>query len=350
MLDALDYLAHSAKHPAQAVTVLFGDEAFLKRQVLGRLRQEVLGGGDADFSLSEFAGEKAEWREVIDELSTVAMFGGGQRLVAISDADDFVSRYRPELEDYVAKPKSTSILVLEVGSWPSNTRLAKAVADRGLPIECKCPPPAKLLKWLTSWAKQHHQAQLDGAAAEQLLEVVEPELGLLDQELAKLAALAGPGGAITLDMVHDAVGGWRTKTTWDMLDSAVAGDAREALTQLDRLLFGGEVPIALMGQISSTLRRFAAATRLIEQAEASKRKISLRQALEEAGFKSFIVGKAESQLRQIGRVRGAKLYRWLLDADLALKGASSAPPRLILEQLIARLSRAAAPDAPKARV
>ena len=85
------------------------------------------------------------------------------------------------------------------------------------------------------------------------------------------------------------------------------------------------MPIAILAQIGSTLRRFAAAARLIEQAEAAGRRLSLRQALEEAGFKAFTLSKAESQLRQIGRVRAARLYRWLLDADLALKGSSSSP-------------------------
>ena len=47
----------------------------------------------------------------------------------------------------------------------------------------------------------------------------------------------------------------------------------------------------------------------------------------------------------LGRERAGRLLGWLLEADLALKGASSSPPRarLVLEQLIVRLSKAAAP-------
>jgi DNA polymerase-3 subunit delta len=228
-----------------------------------------------------------------------------------------------------------------LGTWPSNTRLFKALAESGLQLECKFPPPAKLLKWLTAWAKRRHEVQLDPAAAEALIELVEPNLGLFDQELAKLAAIAGVDGTVTAELVNSAVGGWRTKTAWEMLDAAASGDAREALVQLDHLLVGGEVPIALLAQIATSLRRFAAATRLIQQAEAARRRISLREALEQAGFKSFVLGKAEAQLRQLGRVRGKQLYTWLLESDLALKGASSSGPRarLVLEQLVARMAR-----------
>jgi DNA polymerase-3 subunit delta len=279
-------------------------------------------------------------RDVLDELSTVALFGSGKRMVIVENADGFITRYRAELEDYVAKPRAKAVLVLAANSWASNTRLYKAIAEAGLQIECKTPTPAKLSNWLVDWAKRKHRAKLEAAAADVLAEMVEPELGLFDQELAKLAALAGDA-PITPELVRENVGGWRVKTTWEMLDAATSGDAAEAIVQLDRLLLAGEVPIAILAQIASTLRRFAAATRIIEMAETERRRISLRQALEGAGFKPFALGKAESQLRQLGRARAGKLHAWLLEADLALKGTSSSGvrARMVLEQLIARMAR-----------
>jgi DNA polymerase-3 subunit delta len=136
-----------------------------------------------------------------------------------------------------------------------------------------------------------------------------------------------------------------------MLDAALAGNAREALVQLEQLLLAGEQPVGILAQISASLRRFAAAARLIERAESARRKVSLRQVLEEVGVKSFVLAKTEAQLRQVGRVRAQRLYRELLEADLALKGASSSPARarLVLEELIARLSTAAAPAATRVR-
>ena len=336
-LHALDYLQTPGKHPPRPVCVLFGDEKFLKRQVLGQLRHEVLGSGDGDFSLSEFEGPTAVLRDVLDELATLAMFGG-TRLVVVDEADDFVSRYRPELEDYVAKPKSDGVLLLNVKSWPSTTRLHKAVAANGLAVDCGAPPPARLTRWLTSRAGEAHGFQLPLAAAEMLVDMVGSELGMLDRELSKLALTAGPGGKITAGTVGQLVGGWRAKTAWVMLDAVLSGDAPAAVVQLDRLLLAGESPVALLGQISASLRRFAAATRLILQAEAAGRRLGLRDALQQAGIRAFVLGKAERQLRRLGRHRGDQLYDWLLEADLDLKGGSAVPPRLILERLILRLA------------
>src|SRR5689334_7250571 len=111
-LHALDYLAEAAKTKIPAVCVAFGDEPFLKLAVVASLRQEALGDGDAEFSLSRFEGAASEARAVFDELSTVALFGGGRRLVIVEDADDFVSRNRAALEAYVAHPSQAGILLL----------------------------------------------------------------------------------------------------------------------------------------------------------------------------------------------------------------------------------------------
>jgi DNA polymerase-3 subunit delta len=344
-LHALDFLAEKSHPPIPPVCALFGDEPFLKTLVLAELRRAVLSDRDAEFALSRFDGRTAQWRTVSDELLTVGLFGGGDRLVVVDDADDFVSENRGHLEAYVARPSRTGRLVVVVESWPSTTRLAKHTAANGLAVECKSPPQAKLVKWLGTLARERHDARLDRDAAEMLVEIIGPELGLIDQELAKLAAAAG-AAPIGAELVEQLVGGWRAKTAWDMLDAAVEGRTGQALVELDRLLLAGENPIAIMGQIAPTLRRFAAATRLIRQSEASSGRANLRQALELAGVKSFFVQKTEAQLRRLGRERAGEIYRWLLEADLALKGTSSSPARarIVLEQLVARLG---APEASK---
>lgn len=348
-LDLIDKLP--AKFPP--VCVLFGDEDYLHRQVIGAIRKAVLGEGDAEFSYRVFDGEEASLREVLDELITVSLFGDGQRVVLVDNADDFVKRYRPELEDYIERPGSAGILLLSASSWPSNTKLYKKLADVGLQIDCKTPDVDTLVKWLKQQAKL--QGVTFGAEADhRLLEIVGPEMGRLEQEVAKLALIgtttvansdAPPKsrGQITREMVDQLVGGWRAKTAWEMIDLALAGEAAGAIEQLDRLLAAGEHPIGLLAQCGASLRRLAAATRLVAQADAQKQRIQLRQALEQAGVKTWpaAMNKAEAQLRQLSRSRGEQIYRWLLEADLAMKGSSSAPARArsVLEQLFAKMAK-----------
>lgn len=338
--DALAFIAGKPPAELPVICVAFGNESFLRSHVRTHIRQAVLPGEDDEFSLTVLPGKTTAWRDLADELHTVGLFGGSGRLVILEEADDFVSKNRPALEDYAERPARGNHLLIEVDTWPKNTRLYKKLDSVGCQIDCSKPRPQKLSIFLPKWSRQAHQATLDLDASELMLDIVGPELGLLDQELAKLAAATEPGQSITAQTVQELTGGWRAKTTWDMLDAAASGDAAEALRQLERLLVGGEHPVAILGQIGSTLRRFAAATRMIEQGTFRGRD-ALSQALTKAGFKPFVIRKAEAQLRQLGRQRGSQLYRWLLEVDLQLKGASQIDPRTILERLIVKMSKQA---------
>ncbi|MDZ4782695.1 MAG: DNA polymerase III subunit delta [Planctomycetia bacterium] len=340
-LNALDWLSKSPPKAYPGVCVAYGDDAFLKRLVLSRLRKGILGDGDGEYSWDELDEKetKVALRDVLDELSTVSLFGSGKRVVAVLNADEFVTRFRPQLEDYVAKPRDTGVLILDVKTWPANTRLFKAVAASGLQIECKGPSADRASGWLVQWAGERHQAKLERPAAELMVDIVGPELGLLDQELAKLASAAGEQ-PIDVALVRDLVGGWRAKTAWELIDAALGGQSSEALQQLDRLLSGGEHPLAVLGPLGWSLRQMGAAVGVLEQGDAAGRKPSLRTAMEQAGVKPFVIGKVEKQLMRLGRQRGSQLLRWLLEADLAMKGSSSSNhrARLVLEELICRLS------------
>jgi DNA polymerase-3 subunit delta len=114
--------------------------------------------------------------------------------------------------------------------------------------------------------------------------------------------------------------------------------------QLDRLLQSGEHPLALVGSIAWSLRRYAAATRIFQQAERRGEKMPLREALTQAGVRDWpfgAVAKAEERLKQLGRHRAGRMYRWLLELDLSLKGSHSPDTRArwALEQLILRMAK-----------
>lgn len=355
-IHAFDYLAEPSKHAPAAVNVLFGDDAFLQALVLKQLRGALVDGRE-DVQFSTFASQ-SPWRDVADELSTGSLFGGGgKRLVLLEDADDFVSAHRERLEDYFAKPKSTSALLMCVDAWAANTRLYKAGDASGLQINCNVPVRAgsknkdpdvpRIAKWLVAWAKGTHKIALESAAADELVEIVGPYLGVLNQDLAKLALYVPPGGKVTPAMVKEIVGGWRLRTVWQMLDDVADGKAAAGLAELDHLLRSGSEPQAIFGQISWALRRYATATRIVQAGERHRQRADLQAAAKEAGFRAYgdELKKAERHLRQMGRDRAGKLHAWLLEADLALKGSHSQKDRarLAIEKLFLRLSDQLAP-------
>ena len=345
---ALDLLIEPARIEPMPVCVLVGEAGFLRHEARRMLVQRILGPDD-EAGAELFDGRSAELRDVLDALAERSLFGGERRVVVVEDADSLVKNYREQFEDYVARTAPDSVLVLEVESFPANTRLAKAVGVSGLIVKCQAPDGGReltefnqqLKQWLAATAHREFQCELLKSAADLLLELLPSEPGILYQEVARLALLASASRKIDVDLVRDQVGGWRVRKTWDMIDAAADGRAAEALAQLDRLLSAGEEPHALLPQMASTLRKFALAVRLFEDAERRKTSTSLRAALQEAGMPPFKLNDAEQQLRQIGRPRARQLYRWLLAADLELKGHNSAKDRArrVLETLVIRLAR-----------
>jgi DNA polymerase-3 subunit delta len=329
-MDALAFIDKAAKSKPQPVYVLHGHEAFLKRQALAALDSLLLADADPEFARTVIPGNVANWSTVRSDLDTLP-FLSPRRVVVIDQADPFVTQYRPVLEKYVAEPAKNGVLILDVKTWPTTTKLAKLVPDAAT-IVCKTPAAQGLTRWATNWAKSGHGKKLDADAAGWLIELAGPEMGLLDQEIAKLAVYVGDRPAVTREDVDEMVGRGRAAETFKIFEAIGAGKPAEALAILNRLMEQGEEPLAVLGAFSWQLRKMAAAARLHRAGK------SLPQAIADAGFQ-WGRDRVETQMRHLGRRRLDMLFDWLLEANLAMKSTGEFDDRLILERLLVRLAR-----------
>ncbi len=332
-MDSLTFLDRAAKAKPQPLYVLTGEEHFLKRQVVAALRKIVLGPEDDTFGLAAFNGDKATFAAVHNELSTLP-FLAPRRLVVVNNADPFVQQERSKLEKYVGAPASTGVLVLEVKSWPANTKLAKLIPEN-CTIVCKPPTTQQVPQWCVGWCEKQYGKQLVVAAARLLVDLVGAEMGQLDQELNKLAIYVGAASRIEMADVDRLVGHSRAESVWKLFDLIGTGQSGPALKMLNRLMDQGEEPVGLLALCGSQLRRLVRAARLQQQ------KMTLAEALEKVGVPPFARRNAEQHLRHYGR-RLDRLYDWLVQTDRGLKGASELPKRVILEQFVVKLARSAA--------
>ncbi|TWU00834.1 DNA polymerase III subunit delta [Stieleria varia] len=339
---AFDFLITPADGPVDFdVAALFGPDATLASWVAGRLI------GDAD--VTQVDGDTARWSDIRDDLATASLFDMGEkRTIIIRGADKFLSANRPEIEAYLAKPGSAARLILLLESFPSNTKAYKMIDKSHLLIVCSCEVEKKYgvtaasrRKFLTDYVAPRHQTKLTGGAADALIEMLGADTGFIDTEIAKLALYKQPGETVDEALVRDIVSGWQGKTIWQIIEAINAGDAAEAIRQLDKLMEGGQPPIALLPQIAWSLRRLGLATAAIEHAERTGKPWRMDEALTKAGIKPFEAAKAGASLKRIGRVKARQLLPWLLDADLRLKGTHSADgrDRFLLEQFVLRLAK-----------
>ena len=338
------------------VCPVFGGERFLKKFAVDFLLRSMAG-DEADFSATQYDGDNVRWADVHDELATRSLFGSdGPRIVVVDHADKFVKENRERLEDYVASKSAAGLLILIIDTWPSNTRLYKKVNQSGFQIRCEAPTKSakskkrdekKVCDWLVARAKSEYEFELPASGAQTLVELTDCNFGRMDQELQKLALYADKKGKVTQATIKQVVGGWRARTMWEAIDFAADGDAGRALELLDQLLRSGEHPLALFGQLSWSLRRYATATEIVMRQLRNGRKPNLPNAVKEAGFRAWggELEASQARIRQLGRHRAGLMLDWLLEADLALKRSHSKPDRgrLVLEMLFVKMAKELGP-------
>ncbi len=210
--------------------------------------------------------------------------------------------------------------------------MAKATAKSGLIVECTELKGRELTQWIVDTGRDHYSKQLTRDAAFLLTELAGNHLGLLEQELAKLASYAGERGRIDVEDVRKLVGGWKAETTFVMTNAIRDGQLGLALSCLEKLLVAGEAPQRILGGINYVFRKLAQTTELARQGG------SLNGALEKAGVFPRDRPSSGQYLRRIGRPRAEKLYQRLLEADANMKGGSRLSERMQLEQLLMQLS------------
>lgn len=340
-----------------SLIALVGDDPFLSCAIQSLLRDRLCPDeADRSWAWREFSGEdQPDPRDVFDEAATVPLFAGATRAAIVRNADAFVTGARSVLEKLAGSARGgRGLVIVEVRTFPGNTRLAKAVATHGMQIEISIPARVNLAAWVRQWAQLKHGLELAAATAQRLLERLGNNLGQVDQALARLAAATDPLAkkkVIPPEAVDDFAGTPQEKTAWSMIDSAAAGKAAEAIRELSTLLCAGESPVGLSAQAAAVLRRLSSAARLLSLPPGAGRPVSVEQALREAGVAAWpqAMNQAREALMQLGARRARSLPAMFLELDCALKGDASRGLRaqLALERLFCKMSRQDQSDRPR---
>jgi DNA polymerase III delta subunit len=172
-------------------------------------------------------------------------------------------RGRGELESLVsAVPESHHLVFLE----PSLTSVPVVMrtAAPGVRVIAGDPPRgSSLIAWIEA-AALRAESRIDRRAAQRLAESLfpqswdrkpsnprydrPPDLALLTSEIDKLALAAHPD-PITVSQIAELTPGGPEQRVFRFLDSALAGDLRSGLDELERLVAGGEEPAMLLAQL-----------------------------------------------------------------------------------------------------
>lgn len=256
----------SPKEPFPIYAIV-GTDSYLISQARREILRKALGNEPDPMAICEFEGRTAALADVLDELRSPSLLAP-LRVVIVREADPFVSSARANLEEYLENPSTTGVLVLQVRTWPSNTRLYRAAQAIGRNIACEAPKRAALPGWIKTRATEGYQCAMAPGAAERLADLVGSQCGRLDAELAKLASYVAPATQITRADVDALVGSSREERVFGIADAIVERKPATALAMWHQVLATDrDAPYRAMGGLAWGFRRLTAARRMLESGE-----------------------------------------------------------------------------------
>ena len=316
--------------PAYLIT---GDDESLLLTAIGDLVKRLVGDGDRTLMVDDFDSDDFEMRAVVDSAQTPP-FLTERRVVVARGVGRFNADDVAPLVAYLADPLPTTELVLVAGGGRMPKALTDALKKAGS-TTIETAPPSRAREragWFDDQVRQSG-LKLDGAAMQLLTEWLGEDAGRLQGILETLTATYGKGTTLRPADVSPFLGDAGGVPPWDLTDAIDNGDTTRALQLLHRMMRAGERhPLQVMSILHGHYGKLLA----LDGSGANDE----NTAAAAMGIKpGFPAKKALTQYRRLGGGGTTRAIALLAQADLDLRGAKEWPEELVMEVLVARLSR-----------
>ncbi|CAB4597833.1 MAG: DNA polymerase III subunit delta [Actinobacteria bacterium] len=317
------------------VHLISGDDASLVLSALTELVHRLVGDGDRSLMVDEFDHPDDEMRAIVDAAQTPP-FLTDHRVVIVRDVGRFTSDDVAPLVAYLTDPLPTTHLVVVAGGGKTAKSLADALKACGAQVHDTTPPSKA--KDRTAWVEQQFAAEgvrIDASALQAVAAWMGEDAGRLQGVIETLASTYGTATKLRADDVRPFLGEAGGVPPWDLTDAIDKGDTTRSLDLLHRMTgAGGRHPLQVMAILHGHY------TKLLKLDGADARdEASAAAAL---GIKlGFPARKALDQYRKLGGSGVTRAVGLLAQADLDLRGAKEWPDSLVMEVLVARLSKLA---------
>jgi DNA polymerase-3 subunit delta len=313
--------------------LLRGDNEVLLGEAASDLVQRLVGDADRSLVVEEFDGDDYALGPVVDAARTPP-FLTERRVVVARGVQRFTDP--GPLAAYLADPLPTTDLVLTA----SGERVPKALLDavKKAGGEIVATGAGRTSKERSGWIDERlavSDVRLDPSAKAAIAAWLGEDVGRLPALLDTLAVLEG---RLTRADVEPFLGEAGSVPPWDLTDAIDRADTAEALGMLNRM---DRHPLVVMAILQGHYERMLR----LDGADVRDRS-SAASLLKVAPFQAQ---KALEQVRRLGHDGVARAVELLAGADLDLRGQKSWPPELVMEVLVARLSRLAPRPATSAR-
>lgn len=328
--------SHLKKGPLQPLYWIAGDETLLCQEATDTIRQAAR---EQQFEEREvhFVDGGFNWQTIVNASNNLSLFSA-RKLIELR-----LSRFRIDddgrqsLADYLQSPNPDSLLILtspKPEAAALKTRWFRTIADAGVFLQIWPVGARQLPGWINQRLKQKGLSATPDAIR-LLCERVEGNLLAAAREVEKLALLrSGLNDQSPMDarFIATTVADNARYNVFQMLDHALAGNARKALRSLNSLQAEGSEPLMLLGMITRELRM------LLQLCQARESGMSPEQAMQQERVWKSRQGVVKQALEHLDSVLVEQLLIIARQADLAVKGMEPAPVEMILDGLVLSLA------------
>lgn len=319
------------------IYIVFGEETFLIRRALLLIKDKILKDVNVDLSLSEFEGKGVAFGQILDELYTIPFFGTeNRRLIIIKGADDFLSKYKKKLKEYLLAPSSYASLLLVCNKYNNEVDSQKGDKDIIVMVECKKLRDYQLPSWILSRVKTYKK-KITTRAAQILAEETGNNLELLENNIEKLSIYLGERTAIEEKDVRELIHGGRRQTIFELTNAVAAKNTARALKILDRLIVLGEESTRIISLLGWQLKRIWMAKRIIKNCGDNRSNIT-KQIQNELKVPPFFCKEFLTQVDLFTDEALEYKYSLLTEADVETK-TGPLDPNMVMECLIVKLCK-----------
>lgn len=275
------------------IYLLYGDEAYLRRQYKDRLEQGIC--GDDTMNYSYFEGKSAKAEDIMAMLDTMPFFAD-RRLVVIENSGFFKSANEKLLE-YLSQIPDTSVAVFVEEEIDKRSKMFKKVKDLGYICELSQQKPAVLEKWINGLLKAEGK-KMNGPALDYFLAVCGNDMNHISSELEKLISYTGDREIITIDDMNEICSTVTVSKIFDMIDAMGNKNRTKTLSLYYDMIEVKEPPMRILYMLS---RQFNI---MLGAGELAAGGMNAKEIAAKMGLAPFVVNKA---LGQTGKFKSSDL-------------------------------------------
>ena len=291
------------------IYLLYGEEAYLKKQYKDKLTKAILPDGDT-VNYAYYEGKGINPAELIDLAETMPFFAE-RRLIVIENSGFFKSA-TPELADYMKNMPDTVCFLFVENEVDKRGKMYKAAKDKGRIVELGRQDEKTLLYWIASNVKREGR-QIKESTARYLVSKTGTDMENLEKEMEKLFSYTLGRNEITVQDIDDICTTQITNKIFEMVEAVAVKQQKKALDYYYDLLALKEPPMRILYLLA---RQFKL---LLEVKDLCGKGYEKSQIAKTVGLHPFVAGKYIQQCRTFSREELRSIMEEAVNAEEMVK-------------------------------